>query len=166
MHILCPLLCINACPQSFMFLCAYSSRIRPGSMYFQIMSPVIARSSCFQRRWKKFHPWAILVGHRLLKPANECLASASRWECKCEHERSHIRKGVCENQLWIRLNSGVWWYDNELNSDPFAGMKPGCPLFLGFWKLNTRPFRTWRTLLCAGPYFVCLCLLLSASTPL
>lgn len=108
----------------FMFLCAYSSWIRLGSVYFQIMSLEIARSSCFQRRWKKLHPWATLAGNGLLKFTNKCLACATREECKCEHERSLIKNVfVCENQLWINLNAGVWWYDNDLNRDAFAGMK-------------------------------------------
>lgn len=107
----------------FIFLCAYSSWIRLGSMYFQIMSLQIARSSCFQRRWK-LHPWATLVGNGSLKTTNKCLACTTRWECKCEHEWSHIKNDfVCENQLWINLNAEVWRYDNDLNSDPLAGMK-------------------------------------------
>lgn len=68
-------------------------------MYFQIMSLVIARSSCSQRRWKKLHPWTTLVGNCLLKPTGECLACGSIdvnmdvliEECVF----------VCENQLWI-----------------------------------------------------------------
>lgn len=156
-------------PTIFMFLCAYSSWIRLGSVYFQIMSLEIARSSCFQRRWKKLHPWATLVGNGLLKTTNKCLACATRWECKREHERSH-KKCVCMWEPAVKkLNAGVWWYDNELNSDPLCWSEPdftGCSVFLGVWKLNTRPFRTLRTFPCAGPYLVCFCLLLSASTPL
>lgn len=155
-------------PTIFMFLCAYSSWIRLGSMYFQIMSLEIARSSCFQRRWKKLHPWTALVGNGLLKTTNKCLACATRWECKCEQECSHTYKKnvfVCENQLWINLDAGVWLYDNDLNSDPLAGMKPISLMFCFPWimKAEHKTFRDIEdlSLCCPLP-----CLFLLALTPL
>lgn len=71
-------------------------------MYFQIMSLVIARSSCLQRRWKKLHPWTTLVGNYLLKPTGERLAFASRFiDANMNGLIEEEDVFVCENQLWI-----------------------------------------------------------------
>lgn len=65
------------------------------------------------------------MGNGSLKTTSKCLACATRWECKCEQEWSHTKNVfVCENQLQINLDAGVWLYDNDLNSDPLAGMEP------------------------------------------
>lgn len=110
-------------------------------MYFQIMSLVIARSSCSQRRWKKLHPWTTLVGNCLLKPTGECLACVLRWEHRCEHGCPHRRMCVCMWESAVNMNPGLWRYDHELNNGPLTRKKCVSRHFPDVCCASARPFQ-------------------------